>query len=434
MGSSQVPSTLAASDKHVIFDDLDRTLFDAYGCLEDTGTSNAEYLETHYKRYRTTLSFIGLSGPLKILELGAAPPFAFTAMLAHCLPESEIVLAYNKDGVSVRFFDSFLENGRLELSSKDPRAFRNLSLETQCFNAERDVWPLDSGSFDLVLSMEILEHLLWDPCFMFRECHRVLKPDGRFIVTTPNVARLEGVLFALLNRSPYSFGPYSPYGPYGRHNREYAPHELRLVGESSGFATEELTTYDVYPTHSDLTIARRALAELNDDPALRHQNIFYKGRKSEAAFRSYPEALYEYDVPEHNAIIRVLRYDSHMRKGGMIRIAAEVVNTGRYEWSNTGADATNLGIQLLDTAHRVLKLDFIRASLPHRLQPGGSAVLEFTAPDPGLGGAFCLKLDMVHEGVCWFSTTPRGGKWFADAPGVIARPVILTIQVDGKID
>lgn len=417
---------MAASNK--ISDERDRALFAAYGCLEDTGASNAEYLETHYQRYRTTLSFIGVSGPLKILELGAAPPFAFTAMLAHYLPESEIALAYNTDRVSVRFFDSLLDNGRIELRSKDPGRFRNLSLETHRFNAERDVWPLDSGSFDLVLSMEILEHLLWDPCFMFRECHRVLKPDGRFIVTTPNLTRLEGVLLSLLNRSPYSFGPYSPYGPYGRHNREYAPYELQLLGESSGFATEQLTTYDVYPIRSDLTIARRALAELNDDASLRNQTIFYRGRKSEAAFRSYPEALYEYDIPEHNAIISVLRYDSHMPKGGAIRVAAEVVNTGRYEWNNTGADATNLGVQLLDTEHRVLKLDFFRVPLPHRLQPGGSAVLEFTVPDPGVGGTFCLKLDMVHEGVCWFSTTPRGGKWFADPPGVIARPAFLTIQ------
>lgn len=410
----------------MIFGDRDRALFDAYGCLEETGTSNTTYLETHYLRYRTTLSFLSLTHPLKILELGAAPPFAFTAMLADRFPGSEIAIAYNSDGVSVRYFDSFLQNGRVELRSKDPR-FRNVSLETCRFNAERDIWPLDTASFDLVLSMEILEHLLWDPCFMFRECHRVLKPQGHFVVTTPNVARLEGVLFSLLNRSPYSFGPYSPYGPYGRHNREYAPHELRLLGESSGFATEQITTYDVYPIHSDLSIARRALAELNDDLTLRNQNIFYKGLKSDAAFQSYPEALYEYDVPEHNAIIRVLRYDNHVSKGGAIRISAEVVNTGRYEWNNTGADATNLGVQLLDSDHGVLKLDFIRASLPRRLQPGGSAVLEFTVPDPGLGGTFCLKLDMVHEGVCWFSTSPRGGQWFADAPGVIARPVILTI-------
>ena len=410
------------------FDDRDRDLFEAYGCLEETGASTAAYIETHYKRYQTTLSFLRLNGPLRILELGAAPPFAFTAMLADHLPQAEIALAYNTDPVSVRYLNSFLQNGRIELHSKAASRFRNLSFETHQFNAERDIWPLASSSFDVVLCMEVLEHLFWDPCFMFRECHRVLKSDGRFIVTTPNIARWEGVLFSLLNRSPYSFGPYSPYGPYGRHNREYAPHELRLVGESSGFATEELTTYDVYPLHSDVTIARRALAEMDDDPSLRNQNIFYKGRKSDAAFRSYPEALYEYDVPEHNAIIRVLRYDGQMRTGGTIGIAAEVVNTGRYEWSNTGADPTNLGVQLLDTGQQLLKLDFIRAPLPHRLQPGGSTVLKFTVPDPGLGGTFCLKLDMVHEGVCWFSTAPRGGKWFGDAPGVIARPVILTIR------
>jgi 2-polyprenyl-3-methyl-5-hydroxy-6-metoxy-1,4-benzoquinol methylase len=45
--------------------------------------------------------------------------------------------------------------------------------------------PLDDSSADLVVSMQVIEHL-WDVPTFLTECHRVLKPGGRMIVSTPN--------------------------------------------------------------------------------------------------------------------------------------------------------------------------------------------------------------------------------------------------------
>lgn len=44
---------------------------------------------------------------------------------------------------------------------------------------------LPSGSYDLIVSVEVLEHVEEDEKFV-SEVHRVLKPGGRFIMTTPN--------------------------------------------------------------------------------------------------------------------------------------------------------------------------------------------------------------------------------------------------------
>lgn len=44
---------------------------------------------------------------------------------------------------------------------------------------------LESESFDMVVSVEVLEHVEEDAKFI-REVHRVLKPGGKFIMTTPN--------------------------------------------------------------------------------------------------------------------------------------------------------------------------------------------------------------------------------------------------------
>jgi 2-polyprenyl-3-methyl-5-hydroxy-6-metoxy-1,4-benzoquinol methylase len=48
--------------------------------------------------------------------------------------------------------------------------------------------------FDLVLASHVIEHLN-DPASFAAEVHRILKPGGRFIVTTPNSAGFQARLF-----------------------------------------------------------------------------------------------------------------------------------------------------------------------------------------------------------------------------------------------
>ena len=58
--------------------------------------------------------------------------------------------------------------------------------------------PFDSATFDVVLCIEVLEHL-FTPHLAAKECARVLRPGGILLATTPNVAywrrRLDMVLF-----------------------------------------------------------------------------------------------------------------------------------------------------------------------------------------------------------------------------------------------
>jgi 2-polyprenyl-3-methyl-5-hydroxy-6-metoxy-1,4-benzoquinol methylase len=48
-------------------------------------------------------------------------------------------------------------------------------------------FPFSDGFFDVIVAGEVVEHL-FDPDFFFDEVFRILKPQGVFILTTPNLA------------------------------------------------------------------------------------------------------------------------------------------------------------------------------------------------------------------------------------------------------
>jgi SAM-dependent methyltransferase len=57
--------------------------------------------------------------------------------------------------------------------------------------------PFEDKSFDVVFAVEIMEHLEAPRAFL-REIHRILKPGGLVIVTTPNISSLPSRAFFML--------------------------------------------------------------------------------------------------------------------------------------------------------------------------------------------------------------------------------------------
>jgi SAM-dependent methyltransferase len=56
--------------------------------------------------------------------------------------------------------------------------------------------PFDTGSFDIVLCTEVLEHT-FDPAEVIRELMRVAKPGGRVVVSIPSEANIDRAKRAL---------------------------------------------------------------------------------------------------------------------------------------------------------------------------------------------------------------------------------------------
>jgi SAM-dependent methyltransferase len=108
--------------------------------------------------------------------------------------------------------------------------------------------PWDDASFDVVSSIEGIEHLE-NPHAYLRELHRVLRPAGRLFLTTPNIASLRSrVRFfgsAFFHKDP------SPLNEEGRdplHHINLRPlHLLRYDLHTNGFQIEEVGCTHIKP-------------------------------------------------------------------------------------------------------------------------------------------------------------------------------------------
>jgi 2-polyprenyl-3-methyl-5-hydroxy-6-metoxy-1,4-benzoquinol methylase len=80
----------------------------------------------------------------------------------------------------------------VEISDAQAEHCRNRGLNVSALPLEENAFPQES--FEAVLASHLIEHLN-NPGAFVREVYRILKPGGRFYVTTPNIAGFQARLF-----------------------------------------------------------------------------------------------------------------------------------------------------------------------------------------------------------------------------------------------
>jgi SAM-dependent methyltransferase len=117
----------------------------------------------------------------------------------------------------------------LEISLPQAEYCRRRGLEVHPLPLEESPFP--AASFDAALASHLIEHLN-DPGNFVRELRRILKPGGRFYVTTPNITGLQARIFGSRWRSAIFDHLYL-----------FSARTLRALLEREGFLVERTVTW-----------------------------------------------------------------------------------------------------------------------------------------------------------------------------------------------
>ena len=82
-----------------------------------------------------------------------------------------------------------------------------------------------------------------------------------------------------------------------------------------------------------------------------------------------------------------------------------LTNMSSFAWSPAGTNPVRLGYHWVDLARNTVVWDGQRSALPAEVPVGGSVTVPVTIPTPPKPGTYLLELDLVREGIAWFSST-----------------------------
>lgn len=96
--------------------------------------------------------------------------------------------------------------------------------------------PVADDSFDVIVSSEVIEHLE-NPRAVFREFSRLLRPQGKLIVTTPNQESIRSLLALLIQGHFVAFGDNC----YPAHITALLRKDFERICNETGFAPPQFS-------------------------------------------------------------------------------------------------------------------------------------------------------------------------------------------------
>ncbi|OLC60476.1 MAG: hypothetical protein AUG14_04625 [Candidatus Rokubacteria bacterium 13_1_20CM_2_68_19] len=126
-----------------------------------------------------------------------------------------------------------------------------------CADLNTGALPYRSGAFDRATCLEVIEHVI-DPLQLLRELHRVLRPAGRLILTTPNIRYFRNVA-RLVWRGEFPHTTTDTFVWGGGHLHYFTRRDLAGLLVSAGF---EPPRFLINARQFERSWKRRVLARL----------------------------------------------------------------------------------------------------------------------------------------------------------------------------
>lgn len=122
---------------------------------------------------------------------------------------------------------------------------RKKGIDARVIDIEKEELPYDDNFFDVVICSEVLEHII-DQDKILKEIHRVLKPEGVFIATIPNINQPVSFFMQIfLDLPPKMSARYkSP------HLRDFTLKTAKKMFELMGFKTLKIEGLYIFPSLS----------------------------------------------------------------------------------------------------------------------------------------------------------------------------------------
>lgn len=182
--------------------------------MPDTATSQTapRAREEIHVKVMELIHSMGPANGRRVLDAPLGP-----GALAHALVD----LGWNVSGADIDLEQSAHLDGKVD------RKLANLN----------EPFPFDDESFDLVTSLEGIEHVE-NHFHVLREMGRVTKPGAHLIITTPNICNLEERLNFLLRGAFFEYIPRKDMEKYGsgfNHQNLITSLELHQVIDWGGF-------------------------------------------------------------------------------------------------------------------------------------------------------------------------------------------------------
>jgi 2-polyprenyl-3-methyl-5-hydroxy-6-metoxy-1,4-benzoquinol methylase len=184
------------------------------------GDTDQGYLEVHFDRFYQTLD--------RCLEHETSQGGAVLDLGGHWLHQAILFTAAGFNVTAVDIPLTFEKESVRQLA-----AHWQIELVT-CENlaSPAALRAVPDNSKDMILMTEIIEHLAFNPLALWVELHRILRPGGRVIISTPNYYALRSLVPKLLRFLSLKGGGVSSasvltQATYAHHWKEYSAREFK---------------------------------------------------------------------------------------------------------------------------------------------------------------------------------------------------------------
>lgn len=118
---------------------------------------------------------------------------------------------------------------------------KDFDIELRTCDLQVDALPLDDESVDMILLLQVIEHLCIYPKHVLDKIYRKLKPGGYLVISTVNFVRISNRIRVVLGKNPLSH--FEPSEDGHNHIHEFVPEELANYMKKSGFSIEKTYRY-----------------------------------------------------------------------------------------------------------------------------------------------------------------------------------------------